>query len=116
MFADGALNLSIFVPGEMTFAGVQSLVVVFSTLQTGGSPSVQHDLEHVVLVQLWTTPLMVLVVLVGVPHVSAPHCFGSACATMGAKKTIRSKNLMLAIASSLAKQGSSNLSGKRGPT
>jgi len=95
MVADGALNLSTFVPGAMTFAGVQSLVVVFSTLQTGGSPSVQHDLEHVVFVQLWRTPLMVLVPLVGVPHVSAPHCFGSARAATGvAKKTIRSKNLM----------------------
>jgi len=95
MFADGALNLSTFVPGAMTFAGVQSLVVVFSTLQTGGSPSVQHDLEHVVFVQLWRTPSMVLVPLVGVPHVSAPHCFGSARAATGvAKKTIRSKNLM----------------------
>ena len=74
----GALYFSIFDPGEMTFAGEQSLVVVLSTLQTGGSPRLQHDLEHVVLVQLLTTPLIVLVVLVGVPHVSAPHCFCSA--------------------------------------
>jgi hypothetical protein len=78
----------------MTFAGVQSLVVVFSTLQTGGSPRVQHDLEHVVLVQLCTTPLIVFVLLVGVPHDSAPHCFCSACAMTGAtKNTIGSKNL-----------------------
>jgi hypothetical protein len=95
MVADGALNLSIFFPGEMTFAGEHSLVVVFSTLHTGGSPRVQHDLEQVVLKQLLTTPLIVLVVLVGVPHVSAPHCFCSALATNGIAKNIaRSKNLM----------------------
>jgi len=93
--ADGALNLSIFTPGEMTLAGVQSLVVVFSTLQTGGSPKVQHDLEQVVLKQLLTTPLIVLVVLVGVPHDSAPHCFCSALAANGIAKNIeRSKSLM----------------------
>jgi hypothetical protein len=86
--ADGALNLSIFAPGEMTLAGVQSLVVVFSTLQTGGSPRVQHDLEQVVLEQLLTTPLMVLVVLVGLPHVSAPHCFCSALAATGIARKI----------------------------
>jgi|SRR5882724_9521883 hypothetical protein len=97
MVAEGALNLSIF-PGEMTLAGVQSLVVVFSTLQTGGSPRLQHDFEHVVERQLWTTPPIVLVDLVGAPHDSAPHCFCSALAATGIAKSItKSKYLMLAI-------------------
>jgi hypothetical protein len=79
----------------MTFAGEQSLVVVFSTLQTGGSPRLQHDLEHVVLVQLLTTPLIVLVVLV------APHCFCSALPGTGtANRSTRSKNRIAVIASS----------------
>jgi len=79
-------------PG-LTLAGVQLLVVVFSTLQTGGSPSVQHDLEQVVESQLWLTPLIVFVVLVGVPHVAAPHRFCSAFAAIEVpKKIMRNKN------------------------
>jgi hypothetical protein len=46
-------------------AGLQLLVVVFSTLQTGGSAKVQHDLLQVVDSQLFTTPLIAFRVLVG---------------------------------------------------
>ena len=89
--APGALYFWIL-PG-LTLVGVQLLVVVFSALQTGGSPSVQHDLEQVVESQLWLTPLIVFVVLVGVPHVAAPHRFCSAfAATEVPKKTMRNKN------------------------
>jgi hypothetical protein len=75
MVADGALYFSICLPGLIVFAGVQLLVVVFSTLHTGGSPSVQHDFEHVVDSQLCTTPLIVFCVFTGEPHDSAPHSF-----------------------------------------
>ena len=93
MVAPGALYFWML-PG-LTLAGVQLLVVVFSMLQTGGSPNVQHDLEQVVDSQLFLTPSIVLVVLVGVPHVSVPHCFGSAFAAPDvAINSTRSKNLM----------------------
>ena len=93
MVAPGALYFWIL-PG-LTLAGVQLLVVVFSTLQTGGSPNVQHDLEQVVESQLWLTPLIAFVVLVGVPHVSAPHRFCSAfAATEVPKNNMRNNNLM----------------------
>jgi hypothetical protein len=73
-------------PGLIVFAGVQLLVVVFSTLHTGGSPKVQHDFEHVVDSQLWTTPLMVFCVLTGLPQLSAPHCFSAPSAAIGTTK------------------------------
>jgi hypothetical protein len=97
--ADGALNLSIFIPGAVTLAGVQSFVVDFTMLQTGGSPRLQQDFEQVVLRQLWATPPIVFVVLVGAPHVSAPHCFCSPLAAIGTtkKNTAISNNLMCAI-------------------
>ena len=74
---------------------MQSLVVVVSLLQTGGSPRVQQDLVHLVVEQLWTTPLIVVVVLVGAPHDSAPHCCCSALAVNEiAKKNAQSKSLV----------------------
>jgi hypothetical protein len=102
MVADGALNFSSLPPGTTTLAGVQSLVEVLSEVQTGGSASVQHDLVHLVVEQLWVTPLMVLVVLVGAPHDSAPHCFCSAFTATGiVKNSAQSKNLVATIIASV---------------
>jgi hypothetical protein len=95
--AEGALNLSIF-PGAMTLAGVQSLVVDFTTLQTGGSPRLQQDFEQVVLRQLWATPPIVFVVLIGAPQVSAPHCFCSPSAAIGTpKKSTEISNTLMCV-------------------
>ena len=96
MVADGALNFCTFPPGITTLAGVQSLVELLSEVQTGGSARVQHDLVHLVVEQLWVTPLMVLVVLVGAPHDSAPHCFCSAFPVSGIVKNSAQSKILVA--------------------